>query len=66
MKEKAGKDAIDIFLEGKCEAYQKEFRLTNQSLSNLLKTVNNTDWSKEQEYSFICVYEIIIFFSGGK
>lgn len=48
LKEKAGKDAIDIFLEGKCEAYQKEFRLTNQSLLNLLKTVNNTDWSKEQ------------------
>lgn len=48
LKEKAGKDAIDIFLEGKCEAYQKEFRLTNQSLLNLLKTVDNTDWSKEQ------------------
>lgn len=48
LKEKAGKDAIDIFLEGKCEAYQKEFRLTNQSLLNLLKTVNNTKWSKEK------------------
>ena len=48
LEKEEGKDAIDIFLAGKCEAYQKEFRLTNQSLLNLLKTVDNTDWSKEQ------------------
>lgn len=48
LEKEEGKDAIDIFLARKCEAYQKEFRLTNQSLLNLLKTVNNTDWSKEQ------------------
>lgn len=48
LEKEEGKDAIDIFLAGKCEAYQKEFRLTNQSLSTLLKTVNNTEWSKEK------------------
>ena len=48
LEKEEGKDAIDIFLARKCEAYQKEFRLTNQSLSTLLKTVNNTEWSKEK------------------
>lgn len=62
LKEKEGKDAIDIFLERKCEAYQKEFRLTNQPLLNLLKTVNNTEWSKEKNIVLYAYMKILYSF----
>ena len=48
LKEGAGKDVIDVFLEEKCEAYQKKFGLTEKRLLNILKAIDNTDWNIEK------------------
>lgn len=64
LKEKAGKDVVDVFLEGRCEAYQKEFRLTNKSLLNMLEAVDNTGWSREKNimlYAYIkLLYSLLV------
>ena len=48
LKEGAGKDVIDIFAEGRCSAYRKEFRLTNRLVLNMLQTITHVDWNREK------------------
>lgn len=62
LKSGPGKDVIDIFLEGKCKVYQKKFGLTEKKLLNILKAIDNTEWSKEKNIALYTYLKLLYSF----
>lgn len=56
LTEKDGKDVIDIFLNGKCESYQRSFKLTDKALLDIKKRLDKVERSRAEKialYAYI-------------
>lgn len=59
LKEGAGKDVIEVFMEGKCEAYEKKFRLNSGNLSDILKVKDNIEWCIEKNIALYTYMKVM-------
>ena len=59
LKEKAGKDVMEVFLEGKCKAYEKTFRLNPGNLYEILKAMDNIQWCIEKNIALYTYMKVM-------
>lgn len=62
LTEKEGKDVIDIFLEGKCESYQRPFKLTEEALLNIKKCLDEIERSREENIALYAYTRLLYSF----
>lgn len=59
LKEEAGKDVIEVFMEGKCKAYEKTFRLNPGNLNEILKAMDNIRWCIEKNIALYTYMKVM-------